>query len=106
LRADAALLRKESIVLQPPLGKLALAVLAVAGLTGATGCQVSGSGSAGGRSRVVDRQQNQTVTPDGAAVRTRTQVRETNDGTTVRETQTERREPVSPGTGAGSGTSR
>ena len=88
-------------MIQPPLGKLAVAILAVAGLTGATGCQVSGDSGGGGRGRVVDRQQSQDVNPDGSAVRTRVQVRETPSGPTVRETQTERREVVSPGTGAG-----
>ena len=51
------------------------------------------------------RTQDQTVRPDGTAVQTRTQIRETPSGQTVRETQTQERQPIS-GTGTGtSGTS-
>ena len=92
-----------------PLGKLALAIVAV-GLTGAVGCQSDGSSASVNASaapanerggRVIDRSQGQTVNPDGSAVRTRTQLRQTPSGATIQETQTERREVVDPaGTGS------
>lgn len=50
---------------------------------------------------VTARTQNQEVRPDGTAVQTRTQVRETPSGTTVRETQTQERKVVPPGSGTG-----
>ena len=37
--------------------------------------------------------------PDGTAVQTRTQVRETPSGSTVQETQTQERKVLSPGSG-------
>ena len=99
------------------LGKLSVATLALS--LSAVGCQVSGGASTGDSDRsvrasgsmgtsgtagtayerggrVVDRSQGQTVSPDGTATRTRTQLRQTPSGTTVRETQTEQREVVSP----------
>jgi hypothetical protein len=47
--------------------------------------------------KVIDRDQQQTVSPDGSAQRTRTQVRQTPSGATVRETQTEERVVTQPG---------
>ena len=70
---------------------LGLATLA-AGLS--LGCE-----SMGGGGKVVSRDQNQTVRPDGAAVQTRSQVRQTDSGTMVRETETRTREVVQPGPG-------
>jgi hypothetical protein len=49
---------------------------------------------------VTDRDQSQTTSPDGSAVRQRTQIRQTSDGQTVRETETQEREVVPPGTDA------
>ena len=82
------------------LGKLATAALAFALCT--AGCQTSGDDATAGTAqerggKVVDRSQGQTVNPDGTATRTRTQLRQTPSGTTVRETQTEQREVVTPG---------
>lgn len=65
----------------------------------AVGCQ-------NGNGEIKSRTQDQEVRPDGTAVQTRSQVRETPSGTTVRETQTQTRKEVSPGTtgSTGSGT--
>ena len=57
----------------------------------AVGCQ-SNEGN------VHSRTQDQTVKADGTAVQTRSQVRETPEGTTVRETQTQERKVISPST--------
>ena len=83
------------------LGKLSTATLALA--LCAVGCQSTGGDSSAGTAQekggtVVDRSQGQTVSPDGTATRTRTQVRQAPSGTLVRETQTEQREVVAPGT--------
>jgi hypothetical protein len=53
----------------------------------AVGCHDEGT--------VHSRTQDQTVKPDGTAVQTRSQVRETPSGTTVRETQTQERQVIS-----------
>ena len=58
----------------------------------AVGCQ-------NGNGEVKSRTQDQEVRPDGTAVQTRSQVRETPGGTTVRETQTQTRKEISPGSG-------
>lgn len=63
----------------------------------AVGCQHDKSAEG----EVTARSQNQEVRPDGTAVQTRTQVRETPSGTTVRETQTQERKVVPPGSGTG-----
>ena len=47
---------------------------------------------------VHSRTQDQTVRSDGTAVQTRSQVRETPEGTTVKETQTQERKVISPST--------
>ena len=70
------------------------AVLAVAmgtlSFTITPGCQNNGDGH--DRGKVVGRDQNQQTNPDGSQTRTRTQVRETKDGQTVKETETQHRE--------------
>lgn len=79
------------------LGRISVAALAIA--LGAVGCENTGNkaGTAQERGgRVIDRSQGQTVSPDGTATRSRTQMRQTPSGTTVRETQTEQREVVNP----------
>jgi hypothetical protein len=75
----------------------ALLGVAVLGAGLSFGCESSGNDSSGGR--VISRDQNQTVRPNGAAVQTRSQVRETDSGTRVRETETRTREVVQPGPG-------
>ena len=84
------------------LGKLSVAAVGIA-LAGA-GCEQMGGGnkSTAGTAhekggKVIDRSQGQNVNPDGSAVRTRTQMRQTPSGTVVRETQTEKREVVGGG---------
>jgi hypothetical protein len=87
-------------VRQTSLGKAVVASLAL-GLVGITGCESMGGGNKGtadvSGGKVIDRDQQQTVSPDGSAQRTRTQVRETPSGATVRETQTEERTVTQPG---------
>jgi hypothetical protein len=61
----------------------------------AVGCQSDG----GTEGEVVSRSQDQDVRPDGTAVQTRSQVRQTPDGTTVRETQTQERQVLPAGSG-------
>lgn len=81
------------------LGKSTVAALAIA-LGAAAGCENKSDSKVGTAQerggRVIDRSQGQTVSPDGTATRTRTQMRQTPSGTTVRETQTEQREVVDP----------
>ena len=81
------------------LGKTTVAALAIA-LGAAAGCENKPDSKAGTAQerggKVIDRSQGQTVSPDGTATRTRTQMRQTPSGTTVRETQTEQREVVDP----------
>ena len=85
---------------QTSLGKVVVASLALA-LAGVTGCDSMGGGNKGNANisggKVIDRDQQQTVSPDGSAQRTRTQVRQTPSGATVRETQTEERTVTQPG---------
>ena len=78
-------------------GWKALLAMTVLGAGLSVGCESGGGGNNGGR--VISRDQNQTVRPDGAAVQTRSQVRETDSGTKVRETETQTREVVQPGPG-------
>ena len=59
----------------------------------AVGCKSKGE--------VKSRTQDQEVRPDGTAVQTRSQIRETSGGT-VKETQTQTRQPIS-GSGTGTG---
>jgi hypothetical protein len=85
------------------LGNVALAslALAVAGFGCESSSQSSNSSDAqlsGGK--VVDRDQQQTSSPDGSGKRVRTQVRETPSGATVQETQTEERKVIQPGQSA------
>lgn len=54
----------------------------------AVGCKSKGE--------VESRSQDQTVRPDGTAVQTRTQVRETPSGAKVQETQTQERKTIEP----------
>ena len=77
------------------LGTFTSMVLGTLVFAAVPGCESSGDG------KVVDRDQTQTTNPDGSQVRQRTQVRQTSDGQTVRETETQTREPVSGGTDAG-----
>jgi hypothetical protein len=88
-------------VRQNSLGKVVVATLALS-LVGITGCESMGGGNNKGQSstsggKVIDRDQQQTVSPDGSAQRSRTQVRQTPSGATVRETQTEQRTVTQPG---------
>lgn len=87
------------------LGKLLAIALPLA--LAAAGCENMGGNKnrpeSGGR--VIDRDQSQTTSPDGSAQRTRTQVRQTPSGATIRETETQKREVLNPGTGGG-GTTR
>jgi hypothetical protein len=87
-------------VRQTSLGKVVVASLALA-LVGVTGCESMGGNGNGtadtSGGKVIDRDQQQTVSPDGSAQRTRTQVRQTPSGATVRETQTEERVVTQPG---------
>jgi hypothetical protein len=53
-----------------------------------SGCESSNNG------KVVDRDQHQQTNPDGSETRTRSQVRETASGETVKETETQHREVV------------
>lgn len=77
--------------------KIVTAASAVVLGVAALGCQNRGG-------EVKSRSQDQQVRPDGTAVQTRTQVRETPSGSTVRETQTQTRKEISPGSsGSGSG---
>ena len=46
--------------------------------------------------KVISRDQRQHTEPDGTQVREREQVRQASDGQTVRETETQTRQPVSP----------
>ena len=82
---------------QTSLGKVVVASLALA----LAGCESMGGGDKGSANtsggKVIDRDQQQTVSPDGSAQRTRTQVRQTPSGATVRETQTEQRTVTQPG---------
>ena len=48
---------------------------------------------------VKEQSQHQEVRPDGTAVQVRTQTRETPSGATVRETQTQERQVIQPGSG-------
>ena len=83
------------------LGKVVVTSLALA-LAGA-GCESMGGGGGGKGAastkggKIIDRDQQQTVSPDGSAQRQRTQVRQTPSGATVRETQTEERTVTQPG---------
>ena len=54
----------------------------------ASGCESSNNG------KVVDREQHQQTNPDGSQTRTRSQVRQTESGETVKETETQHREVV------------
>jgi hypothetical protein len=56
----------------------------------AAGCQ---------NGEVKERSQHQEVRPDGSAVQVRTQTRETPSGATVKETQTQERQVIQPGSG-------
>ena len=47
--------------------------------------------------KVTDRSQRQEVRPDGTAVQTRTQTRQTPSGATVKETETRERQVIQPG---------
>jgi hypothetical protein len=47
--------------------------------------------------KVKDQSQHQEVRPDGTAVQVRTQTRETPSGATVKETQTQERQVIQPG---------
>lgn len=79
--------------------KIVTAASAVVLGVAALGCQNRGG-------EVKSRSQDQEVRPDGTAVQTRTRVRETPSGSTVRETQTQTRKEISPGSsgsGGGSG---
>jgi hypothetical protein len=87
----------------------AASILALAAFGG--GCQndkgsaSTSSDTSGGR--VISQNQTQDVTPEGTAIQTRTQVRETPSGQQVRETQMRTREVVTPqsgSTGTGTGT--
>lgn len=60
-------------------------------------CGVVAVGCSNGQ--VHDQQQHETVTPEGTAVQTRTQTRETPSGATVKETETRQREVVNPAPG-------
>jgi hypothetical protein len=84
-----------------------VATVALAALAG--GCQKDSGASTSGSSsggKVISQNQTQDVTPGGTAVQTRTQVRETPSGETVRETQMRTREVVTPSSGStGTGTS-
>jgi hypothetical protein len=73
---------------------LALALAGVAGCENMGGDKGNAKHSGG---KVIDRDQQQTVSPDGSAQRTRTQVRQAPSGATVRETQTEERTVTQPG---------
>lgn len=75
------------------LGFVTLATLTLA----IAGCESMNGDKNGGA--VKDRDQSQHTNPDGSQVRTRSQVRETPSGETVRETETQKREVVKPGTG-------
>ena len=75
---------------------LALLTCGAIALATSTGCESNGNGSG----QVTDRHQTQHTNPDGSEVRERTQVRETPEGQTVKETETQKREPVSPNTTA------
>ena len=81
------------------LGKVLIASLALT--FAGSGCESMGGGDKGSANtsggKVIDRDQQQTVSPDGSAQRTRTQVRQTPSGATVRETQTEERIVTQPG---------
>lgn len=61
----------------------------------AVGCKSDNGGE------VTSRTQDQEIRPDGTAVQTRSQVRETGSGATVKETQTQERKVITPGSGGG-----
>jgi hypothetical protein len=75
------------------LGAFALLTCGAIALATSTGCEENNKNDSG---RVMDRNQTQHTNPDGSQVRERTQVRQTPDGQTVKETETQKREPVSP----------
>ena len=76
------------------LGTFGLIALGAIALSASPGCENTDNG--GGK--VIHRDQRQTTTPDGKQVREREQVRQNADGQTVKETETQTREPVAPGT--------
>src|SRR4051794_17993142 len=77
------------------LGTFALVTCGAFALAGTSGCESNNKDQDSGR--VSNRNQTQHTNPDGTQVRERTQVRETPEGQTVRETETQTRQPVSPG---------
>ena len=78
------------------LGTFSLITLGAIALSASPGCENTDNG--GGDGKVIHRDQRQTTTPDGKQVREREQVRQKSDGQTVKETETQTREPVAPGT--------
>ena len=87
--------RKESHVRYSSLGKVAVATFSLAL---AAGCENMGGNKGGGQ--VTDRDQQQHTNPDGTQVRQRSQVRQTQGGQAIKETETQTRQPVSPGSNA------
>ena len=84
----------------------ALGLAGALGLSALVGCQNDHGSTASSDSngKVVARTQHQDVTPEGTAIQTRTQIRETPSGQVVRETQMQTRENVTPSSGTGTGT--
>ena len=78
------------------LGTAALLTCGTLALATSTGCESNKANSG----QVTDRSQTQHTNPDGSEVRERTQIRQTPEGQTVKETETQKREPVSPNTTA------
>src|SRR5215213_4764943 len=76
----------------------ALGFAGAVALSSLVGCQNDkGSTASDSNGKVVARTQHQDVTPEGTAIQTRTQIRETPSGQQIRETQKQTRENVTPG---------